>query len=111
MFAAYHIPNHGPARIVDTFILGCTFAFLALKYSFLAPLVLHYIFDAKSVINIANMKVIPKSQIFWLTQNNALLHRIEGNSIFYLKLSIPIIIIWNIVKIKKAKSNYDSLNL
>jgi hypothetical protein len=111
MVVVYHVPNHGPSRLVDTFITGIVFAYLALKYSFFASLVIHYFLDAQWVLTITSNRSLPKSQIFWLTQNTALLNRIMGNFIFYLKLSIPIIIIWNIVKIKKAKGNYDSLNL
>lgn len=109
IFAAYHVPNHGLARITDTFVLGLVFAYLALKHSFFAPLVVHYFFDIRWIITITSNKSLPKGQIIWLIQNAKLLNRIYLNSIFYLKIIIPIILIWNVVKtintkIEKSKS-------
>ncbi|WP_431602575.1 CPBP family glutamic-type intramembrane protease [Clostridium pasteurianum] len=56
-FAAYHVPNHGPSRILDIVISGCIFAYLALKYSFFAPLVLHYMSDANSILDLVNINL------------------------------------------------------
>lgn len=63
IFAIYHIPNHDPSRIVDTFIFGCVCAYLALKYSFFAPLILYYMADAHGILNIVKSKSISKNQV------------------------------------------------
>ncbi|MDP4145022.1 MAG: CPBP family intramembrane metalloprotease [Bacillota bacterium] len=98
IFAAYHVPNHGPSRIVDTVLSGGIFAWLALEYSFFAPLVLHYIVDAMMVVNMGQMKGIPTSEVIWLSQNHSTLNTVFSISILGLIVSIPIITIANIVK-------------
>ena len=66
VFAAYHVPGHGPSRLVDTFILSLVFSWLTLRYSFFAPLVLHYVFDAVSTLSLGKLRGIPVEEVAWL---------------------------------------------
>jgi hypothetical protein len=110
-FSIYHIPNHGTVRIPDTFVIGLVFAYLALRYSLFAPLVIHYFVDAQYVITILNNKNIPNEQVVWLAQNGEILNRIYYGCFFSLIVVIPSIIIWNVIKLSKTKDNYDRLNI
>ncbi len=65
-FAAYHVPGHGPSRLVDTFILSLAFSWLALRFTFFAPLVLHYVFDAMMTLSLGKMPNIPRAEVSWL---------------------------------------------
>jgi len=67
--AAYHVPGHGYSRIVDTFLLGLTFAWLALRYSFWSVIVLHCLLDAVSVLSIGRMKSVPAAEVRWLADH------------------------------------------
>lgn len=55
----YHIPNHGPARIVDTFLTHILLEYIAFKFSFFSNLVMHYIFDAMIVLSFYKYNNIP----------------------------------------------------
>ena len=111
MFSLYHIPNHGTGRIVDTFIAGLVFAYLALRYSVFAPIVIHYFVDTIYIITISSEKSIQKDQIIWLTQNTQLLNRIFYGCFFCLIVMIPAIIICNIIKLKNIKGCNNKLNV
>ena len=74
IFAAYHVPGHGPSRIVDTFILSLVFAWLARRYTFFAPLVLHYVFDAISTLSLGKMPGIPTAEVAWLADHFTVLN-------------------------------------
>lgn len=65
-FAIYHLPGHGPSRLVDTFILGLAFAWMALRFTFFAPLVLHYVVDAMMTLSLGKMPSIPRLEVAWL---------------------------------------------
>jgi len=64
--AAYHVPGHGYARITDTFLLALFFAWLALRYSFWAALVLHSILDAIWVLGLGHAPYAPAAEVGWL---------------------------------------------
>ena len=70
----YHISNHGAARIVDTFFTHVMFEYIALKFSFFANLVMHYIFDAIIVVSIYKFKNVSYEEIKWLYDNSAMLN-------------------------------------
>ena len=74
VFAAYHVPGHGPSRLADTFILSLVFSWLALRYSFFAPLVLHYVFDAMSTLSFSKVPGIPAGEVAWLGDHVTLLN-------------------------------------
>ncbi|MBE6062709.1 MAG: CPBP family intramembrane metalloprotease [Clostridium butyricum] len=61
--SVYHIPNHGAARIIDTFLIHVIFQYIALKYSFWANLVMHYISDAMIVTSIYRLKNVSYGEI------------------------------------------------
>lgn len=111
MFSVYHIPNHGTGRIVDTFIAGVVFAYLGLKYSFFAPLVIHYFVDIIYIITISSERSIPKEQIIWLTQNTQLINKIFYDCIFSLIVIIPAIITWNMIKLINTTNKHNKLNM
>ena len=69
IFAAYHVPGHGPSRIADTLVIAAAFAWLALRYTFLAPLVLHYVLDAMMVMHLPKMANVPAEEVTWLADN------------------------------------------
>lgn len=110
IFTIYHMPNHGPSRIVDTFIFGCVCAYLALKYSFFAPLILHYMADAHGTLNIVKSKSIPKNQVIWLSQNYNLLNIICTICFACLLILVPIIIVWEIRNLKKEQNVCNSFS-
>lgn len=101
----YHIPNHGVARIVDTFIYSMISAWLTMRYSFFAPLVLHFIFDAIMVINFGSIKGINKTEVQWLVNNGSILNTSFASITLALLLSIPVIFIWNFRKTDLFKRN------
>lgn len=70
----YHIPNHGAARIVDTFFIHVMFEYIALKFSFFANLVIHYIFDAIIVISIYKFDNVSYEEIKWLYDNSSMIN-------------------------------------
>jgi len=93
-FSLYHIPNHGASRIVDTFILGLAFAWMTLRFSFFAPLVLHCMFDAMMVANLGSLAGVPPEEITWLTTHHGLLNSISSAAIISVLALIPILSIW-----------------
>ena len=72
-FAAYHVPGHGYSRVVDTFILSVIFAWLALRYGFWSVLVLHWVFDAVSVLSIRKWGA-PPGEVRWLADHSGALN-------------------------------------
>ena len=66
VFALYHVPGHGPSRLVDTVILSLVFSWMARRYTFFAPLVMHYVFDAVSTLSLGRMRGIPAQEVAWL---------------------------------------------
>lgn len=103
IFGLYHIPNHGMSRIIDTFILGVILAWLTLKYTFFAPVILHYIFDAIMTLSLSKMPNIPKNEVRWLAENSWVLNTSFSVSIILLLILIPIVTIWNKKRLTKAE--------
>ncbi|NNU78066.1 CPBP family intramembrane glutamic endopeptidase [Clostridium estertheticum] len=107
--ALYHIPNHGVSKVAATLVLSMVYAWLALKYTFFAPLIMHYIFDSILVISMGKMKGISKNEVFWLSHNSGLLNNSFTIGIIILLLYIVFIFISNMRKIKNLdKMNYSS---
>jgi hypothetical protein len=94
----YHIPNHGVSRIIDTFVFSVISSWLTMRYSFFAPLVLHYIFDALMIINFGAIKGIDKTEVQWLVNNGSILNTSFAWLTLVLLLSIPVLFIWNFRK-------------
>ena len=101
----YHMPNHGGARIVDTFVFSMISAWLAMRYSFFAPLVLHYIFDAMMIINFGAIKGINKTEVQWLVNNGSKLNTSFAWLTLALFLSVPVLFILNFRKTDTFKRN------
>jgi hypothetical protein len=64
--AAYHVPGHGYSRVADTVLLSLVFAWLALRYSFWAALVLHSVLDAIWVLGLGHARYVPAAEVRWL---------------------------------------------
>lgn len=101
----YHVPNHGVSRIVDTLIYSLISAWLTLRYSFFAPLVLHYIFDALMIMNFGAIKGIDKAEVQWLVNNGRLLNNSFAFGALAILLSLPIIFFLNFRKTELFKQN------
>jgi Zn-dependent protease with chaperone function len=104
MCVIYHMPNHGPARIVDTFIIAVVFSYLDLKYSFFASLILHYMYDSEIIINMGKMKGVPLNEVYWLNKNYHTLNTIFSLWILSFIALILLIAIWNICRLKMGKN-------
>ena len=102
LFALYHIPGHGPARLVDTFALGCGFSWLALRYSLLAPIVVHYLLDAMLVLNLSTLPNIPAEQVQWLVQYGAVLNTSWSLLLLLALLSLPAIVAVNSYRARRG---------
>jgi hypothetical protein len=87
IFAAYHVPGHGYSRVADTFFLSLIFAWLALRYGFSSVMVLHYVYDAVSVLSLGKLANIPTSEVQWLADNFTIL-----NSSFSLSMLAAILL-------------------
>jgi hypothetical protein len=103
LLAFYHLPNHGPARIADTFILGLFFSWTALRFSFFAPLILHYYFDNNMIANFGNILNIPEEEISWLVNNHALLNSISSIGMLFLAILIPMLAFWYLLKRRQQR--------
>jgi hypothetical protein len=101
----YHIPNHGVSRIIDTFVFSVISAWLTMRYSFFAPLVLHYIFDTMMIINFGAIKGIDKAEVQWLVNNGNILNTSFAWLTLALLLSIPVLFLWNFKKKDIFKKN------
>jgi len=87
VFAAYHVPGHGYSRVADTFSLSLIFAWLALRYGFSSVMVLHYVYDAVSVLSFGKLANIPRTEVQWLADNFTIL-----NSSFSLSMLAAILL-------------------
>lgn len=90
-FAAYHVPGHGPARLADTFILGLAFAWMAVAFTFLAPLVLHYLFDAMMTLSLGGLPNIPRAEVAWLVEYKVTLNSTWSTLLLLWVLSVVIV--------------------
>ncbi|MBW9150235.1 CPBP family intramembrane metalloprotease [Clostridium sp. CM028] len=109
IFTQWHIPNHGMSRVAGTLILSIVYAWLALKYTFFAPLIMHYIFDSIIVISMGNMNGISQNEVFWLSHNCGILNTSFTIGIIVLLIYIVFIFISNMRKIRNLdKMNYSS---
>ncbi|MEN6325993.1 MAG: CPBP family intramembrane glutamic endopeptidase [Syntrophomonas sp.] len=90
--AIYHIPNHGPARIMDCFVLGAGFAWLALRYSLFAPLVFHSLLNGMMIITLPTMAGIPVQEISWLATHSWVINTSWTLSLLAGLLSIPLLL-------------------
>jgi hypothetical protein len=97
----YHIPGHGLIRFFDTLIIGMGFSVMALRYTFFAPVVMHYIADAMQVMNIDKIKSIQPSEVEWIVQYGRTINTFSSFLFLLLILLIPVLMIIYIVKMRK----------
>jgi hypothetical protein len=103
IFAIYHVPGHGPSRLADTVVLGCAFSWMTLRYSFFAPLIMHYVLDAMIVISLSKFPNIPADEVPWLVHNTGLLNSSWSLTLLAAILSLPLILAWNAYRRKKDR--------
>ena len=96
----YHIPGHGMIRFFDTVLLGVFFGWLALHYTFFAPVVMHYVSDAMIVFNLDKIPSIQPSEIQWLIQYGKSLGSFFWLSAMLLVFLVPVLIIYTRRKLK-----------
>jgi hypothetical protein len=103
VFGFYHIPGHGLIRFFDTLILGAGFSWLALKYTFFAPVVMHYIADAMIVLNLNKIPTIQPSEVGWLVHFGPSLNSFSFMLVLILIVLMPVLMIFYYYKIKKSE--------
>jgi hypothetical protein len=101
----YHIPGHGLIRFFDSTLLGIFFAWLALRYTFFAPVVMHYIADALIVFNLDKITSIHSSEIYWLVQYGRSIGSFFWLLTMLLVALIPVLIIYTYRKTIVLKTN------
>jgi hypothetical protein len=105
VFGFYHIPGHGLIRFFDTLILGAGFSWLALQYTFFAPVVMHYIADAMIVLNLTRIPTIQPSEVGWLLHYGPTLNTFSFMFMLFLFLMIPVLLIYYYWKYKRSATN------
>lgn len=96
----YHIPGHGIIRFFDTLFLGIFFGWIGLRYTFFAPVVMHYIADAMIVFNLDKIPSIQPSEITWLIQYGKTIGSFFWLLTMLLIFSIPVMFIFKWMKQK-----------
>ncbi len=91
IFAWYHVPGHGLSRIADTFILSLAFAWMARRYTFFAPLVMHYIFDALMTMSLGSVPSIPRAEVAWIADRAGALNSAWSIALLFWVASIPVL--------------------
>lgn len=89
----YHIPGHGMIRFFDTLLIGVGFSLMALRYSFFAPVVMHYIADAMLVMNIHKIKSIQPSEVEWIIQYGRTLNTFSSLLLLLLIILVPVLML------------------
>lgn len=102
IFGLYHIPGHGMIRFFDTLFLGAGFAWLALRFTFFAPVVMHYIADAMIVLSLTRIPTVQPSEVGWLTQYGPSLNSFSSMLMLLLFLLIPVLMIYYYLKLRKT---------
>jgi hypothetical protein len=110
IFGFYHVPGHGFIRLFDTLILGAGFSWLALRYTFFAPVVMHYIADAMIVLNLSKIPSIQPSEVVWLTKNGPTLNTFSSMLSLFLIILIPLLLIYYLVNYRKSLKTTSKLN-
>jgi Type II CAAX prenyl endopeptidase Rce1-like len=100
VFGFYHIPGHGMIRFFDTILLGIVFSWLALRYTFFAPVVMHYVADAMIVLSLIKIPTVQSSEVEWLLQYGNSLNSFFFLLTFFLLISIPVLLIYYYRKIE-----------
>jgi len=102
IFAFYHIPGHGLIRFFDTLVVSSGFAWMVLRYSFFAPLVMHYIADAMLVLSLNKISSIQAVEIPWIIKYGQSLNTFFSMSVLLLLLIIPVLIVYYYLRLRKS---------
>jgi hypothetical protein len=97
----YHIPGHGIIRFFDTLIIGSAFAWLALKYTFFAPVIMHYIADAMLVLSLNKLPAIQPVEVEWIIQYGRTLNTFSFLFVLLLFALIPVLIFYYFILYSK----------
>lgn len=108
LFAGYHIPGHGPGRILDTFIVGVGLAVIAMRYSLGASILILFFNNTISLLDYATR--VPKNQTIWLIQNSIWMHPCETMCRYAFIGAIPILILWHWWQLKNQKENLQNIS-
>jgi hypothetical protein len=102
IFGFYHIPGHGMIRLFDTIIVGAGFAWLALEYTFFAPVVMHYIADAMIVLNLTKIPTVQPTEVPWLLHYGPSLNSFSSMLLLFMFILIPVLLVYYFLKIRKS---------
>ena len=94
----YHIPGHGLIRFFDTLVIGSGFALMTLRFSFFAPVVMHYIADAMMVMNLNKVSSIQPSEVTWIIQYGASINTLFFMLTLFLIALIPVLMIYYYIR-------------
>ncbi|NRS47725.1 CPBP family intramembrane glutamic endopeptidase [Brevibacillus sp. HB2.2] len=103
IFAYYHVPGHGLGILFESFLIGVLWAWAALRWGLLAPIILHIYADAMIIPSLPKMKNMPLEEIPWLVNQSMLLQSIWALCVLgFLILVLALLIIgW-----RKARKSY-----
>lgn len=96
----YHISGHGIIRFFDTIIIGVAFAWLALRFTFWAPVVMHYMADTMMVPSLDKIPSIPPKEVEWIVQYGQTINTISFLLVIVFLLLIPVLWIYYFRKLK-----------
>lgn len=100
VFAIYHVPGHGIGTLLESFLIGVLWAWAALRWGLLAPIVLHIFADAMKVPTLAQIKGIPAVEIPWLVEHSRLLNTTWSLSIL---LFLTLVLILALIGWRKSR--------
>jgi hypothetical protein len=99
----YHIPGHGLIRFFDTLVISTGFAWMALRFTFFAPLVMHYIADAMMVMNLNKISSIQAVEVPWIIRYGQSLNTFFSMSVLLLIILIPVLILYYYLNLRKSQ--------
>ncbi len=89
----YHIPGHGMIRFYDTLLISSAFSWLALRYTILAPLVMHCVADAMLVMSLGKLPGILPGEIQWISKFGPSFNTLFSFFVLLLLALIPVLFI------------------
>lgn len=99
--ALYHIPGHGLIRFFDTLVISLGFSWLALRYSFFAAVVMHYIADAMIVLSLSKITSIEPSEIPWILHYGPTLNTFSSMLMLAFIMLTPILFVSGYLRSRK----------
>ncbi|MFF0828513.1 CPBP family intramembrane glutamic endopeptidase [Brevibacillus sp. NPDC003359] len=102
IFAYYHIPGHGLGALFESFLIGVLWAWAALRWGLLSPIVLHIYADAMIIPSLPKMKNMPLEEIPWLVNQSMLLQSIWALCVLVFLILVLALLIVGWRKARKA---------